>query len=174
MTISTDIQVYGVRDSLAELRRIDPACRREAVTKIKAAGTELVALGRENYPASPPLRGWGEGQRGGRLAYKATKVRNGVKIEVGGRTPRGANAFPIVTMVQKDAGGALFDIAGLRNGANPGRRGPNPSFIRNLDANYGRAQRGMWRNIARIRDRAQDGIIKAVTEVAASTNRRLV
>lgn len=174
MSIEAEIQVYGVREALAELHKLGPACRREAVNKIKGAGTELVALGRENYPGARPLRGWGEGQRGGRLGYKATKVRNGVKVEVGGRTPRGATAFPVVTLVQKDAGGALFDIAGLRNGANPGRRGPNPSFIRNLDANYGRAQRGMWRNVARIRDRAQDGIIKAVTEVAASTNRRLV
>jgi hypothetical protein len=160
-----------VREALAELYKLSPACRREAVAKIKSAGNELVALGRENFPGAQPLRGWAPT---GRLGYKATKVRNGVKIEVGGRTPRGADAFNIVTMVQRDAGGALFDIAGLRNGASPGRNGPNPSFIRNLDANYGKAQRGMWRNIGRIRDRAQDGIIKAVQEVAASANRRLI
>jgi hypothetical protein len=174
MSVTASVEVYGVREALAELRKLSPECRREAVNKVKAAGRPLVALGQANYPTVKPLRGWGAGERGGRLGYKATKVRNGVKVEVGGRTPRGANAFNVVTLVQKDAAGALFDIAGLRNGASPGRRGPNPTFIKALDANYGRSQRGMWRNIAKIRDEAQDAIIGAVTEVAASTNRRLV
>lgn len=174
MSVTASVEVYGVRDALAELRRLDPECRREAVRKVKAAGGPLVNLARAPYPTSQPLRGWGQGQRGGRLAYRPTRVRNGVKLEVGGRTPRGANAFPVVTLVQRDAGGALFDIAGLRNGASPGRRGPNPTFIKALDAKYGRSQRGAWRNIGQIRDEAQESIIAAVTEVAAAASRRLV
>lgn len=168
------IEVYGVRDALAELRRLSPNARREAVSKVRAAGSGLVTLGKEPYPGFKPLRGWGSGERGGRLGYVPSRAKGGVRIEVGGRTPRGADAFNIVTLIQRDAGAALYDIAGLRGGTRPGRRGPNPTFVKALNIKYGNAQRGMWRNIGKIRDTAEEGIIKAVTEVAASANRRLV
>lgn len=171
---SLTVEVYGVREALAELRKLSPEARREAVSKVKAASGPLVAEARKPYPGFTPLRGWGAGQNGGRLGYVPSKVAKGVQVQVGGRTPRGADSFPVVTLIQRDAGGALFDIAGLRGGSRPGRNGPNPTFIRALEANYGKAQRGMWRNIRQIREIGYQGILAACNEVAAAANRRLV
>lgn len=169
MTVTAEITVYGVRDALKALRDMDPKCRAEAVRKVKSAGAELTGIARENYPGFVPLRGW---SKGGRLGYNPGKVAQGVKIQVGGRAPKGADTFPVVTLVQQNAGGALFDIAGLRGGARPGRNGPNPSFLEAL-GQYGKAQRGMWRSIGRIREAAYGGILRAVTEVAAETGRKV-
>jgi hypothetical protein len=101
---------------------------------------------------------------------------------VGGRSF--GQSYAIVTIVQKNAGGALFDIAGLRNGSQgvggTDRLGRNredsqsKAFLDNLNASYGRAQRGMWRKIKAIRELADGELMKALEEVAAETNRKLV
>ena len=172
MSVEATIEVYGVRESLAELRRIDPILRVKAVNKIKAAGAELVQIGAAQYPTDTNIRGW---SRNGRLGYDPNKVRKGVKIEIGGRTPRGANAFPIVTMVQQNAGGALWDIAGLRGGSK-GRGGPDgrPNFVRVLNGRHGTAQRGLWRARSEIAAKASDKLLEALDDVAAQVNRKLV
>lgn len=172
MSVETTIEVYGVRESLAELRRIDPVLRVKAVNKIKAAGAELVQIGAARYTADTGLSGW---KRTGRLGYDPGKVRKGVKIQVGGRTPRGANAFPIVTMVQANAGGALWDIAGLRGGSK-GRGAPKgrPNFVDELNRRHGPAQRGLWRAQTEIAAKASDKLVEALEDVAAQVNRKLV
>lgn len=171
MAVETTVNIYGLRDSLAVLRQLDPEQRKAAVRKMKAAGSELTAIGKENYPTFVPLRGW---STGGRLGYSPAAVRRGVQVQVGGRQPRKADSYAVITLVQKNAGGALFDIAGLRGGTVPGRRGPNPSFIAALDGRYGKSQRGMWRSIRRIADTGYTALLAAANEVAASANRKLV
>lgn len=170
--IEAEVQLYGAREALAELRRIDPKLRREAVAKVKAAGAELTGIAAANYPGQAPMRGWSEK---GRLGYNAGKVQRGVKVEVGGRTPRGADAFPVVTIVQKDPGGSLYDIAGLRGGRE-GKPGPRqrPMFDRVLTSKHGPAQRGLWRSVKEIRNAGTDAIVKALESVAAQVNRKLV
>lgn len=172
MSVEATIEVYGVRESLAELRRIDPILRVKAVNKIKAAGAELVQIGAAQYTTDTGLSGW---SRKGRLGYNPGKVRKGIKIQVGGRTPRGANAFPIVTLVQQDAGGALWDIAGLRGGSK-GRGAPKgrPNFVDQLNRRHGPAQRGLWRAQSEISEKASDKLIEALDDVAAQVNRKLV
>jgi hypothetical protein len=71
-----------------------------------------------------------------------------------------------VTLIQKNAGGAIFDIAGLRDGSSV--------FVRNLNAYYGRAQRGMWKESKYIYGQATQDILKAVEDVLKSVNRNLV
>lgn len=172
MTVQADIEVYGLRDALKVLRDLDPEARKAAVKKIKSAGGELAAIGRENYPGFVPLRGW---SKGGRLGYDPGRVAAGVQVQVGGRTPKGADFFPLVTLVQRNAGGALYDLAGLRGGTKPGRlRGPNPAFLEALNGKYGTAQRGMWRSVRRIRERSYGAMLSAIKEVAAEAGRKLV
>ena len=68
----------------------------------------------------------------------------------------------------------MFDIAGLNNGAS-GKGGPRgDAFIQKLNDEYGRAQRGMWRNIVEIRALAANSMTDALNEVMAEVNRKLV
>ena len=175
MTVELEVQVYGVRDTMALLRQMDPKTKWAAINKIKASGGDLVAAAREHFPATQPLEGWGTGVRGGRFGWQPSKVQSGVQIQVGGRTPRYANAYPMVTLVQKNAAGALFDIAGLRgNSQSQARTEGQKRFTAVLTSVHGRAWRGMWRNIRKINEIGSDAVLKAVSEVAADMNRKLV
>lgn len=175
MSVELEVQVYGMRDVLALLRQMDQKTKWQAINKIKASGGDLVAAAREHFPQPPPLEGWGTGTRGGRFGWNAAKVQQGVQIQVGGRTPRYAAAYPMVTLIQKNAAGALFDIAGLRGNSQSQAKTPGQErFTRILEAEHGRAWRGMWRNIRKINEIGSASILKAVEEVAADMNRKLV
>lgn len=183
MPASANIEVYGVRDALKELGQIDKKLRFKAVNKIKGASGEMLAVARSTYPDNSELQdtlpGW---STKGRLGYDKKKVDSGVTVQVGGRSF--GQSYAIVTIVQKNAGGALFDVAGLRNGSEgvggTDRLGRNrldsqsEAFLRNLNASFGKAQRGMWRKIKVIRELADGELMKALEEVAAETNRKLV
>ena len=67
----------------------------------------------------------------------------------------------------------MYDIAGFANGAK-GTKPQGDAFIDALDAKYGKAQRGMWRNVKEIRELANDAILKAIDEVAAEVNRKIL
>lgn len=165
MSVSASTEIYGLKAALAELGKLDSKTKFQAVNKIKASGNEMVNRVSATYPDKAPLSGMAPGRnRTGRLSYDPKKVRKGVTIQVGGRSVNGT--IPLVTLTQKNAGGAIFDIAGLRDGSSV--------FVRNLNAYYGRAQRGMWREAKFIYGQATQDILKAIEEVLNSVNRNLV
>lgn len=183
MPVGAEISVFGVRDALKELGQMDKTLRFKAVSKIKGASGEMLAVARSQYPDNSQLQdvmpGW---STKGRLGYDKKNVDKGVQVVVGGRSY--GNSYAIVTIVQKNAGGALFDIAGLRNGSEgvggTDRLGRNredsqsEAFLRNLNSAFGKAQRGMWRKIKVIRELADKELMNALEEVAAQVNRKLV
>jgi mRNA-degrading endonuclease RelE of RelBE toxin-antitoxin system len=165
MSVSASTEIYGLKAALAELNKLDSKTKFQAVNKIKASGSEMVNRVAATYPEKAPLSGMAPGRKSsGRLSYDPKKVRKGVTIQVGGRSVKGT--IPLVTLTQKNAGGAIFDIAGLRDGSSV--------FVRNLNAYYGRAQRGMWREAKFIYGQATQDILKAIEEVLKSVNRNLV
>jgi mRNA-degrading endonuclease RelE of RelBE toxin-antitoxin system len=165
MSVSASTEIYGLKAALAELNKLDSKTKFQAVNKIKASGSEMVNRVSATYPDKAPLSGMAPGRKtAGRLSYDPKKVRKGVTIQVGGRSVKGT--IPLVTLTQKNAGGAIFDIAGLRDSSSV--------FVRNLNAYYGRAQRGMWRESKFIYGQATQDILKAIEEVLASVNRKLV
>lgn len=169
--MSADVQVFGVRDSLKILGEIDRKQRLAAIAKIKASASELVRLAQEPYPDQAPLSGMA---RPGRLQYDPAKVARGVQVQVGGRARFGES--PLVTIVQKNAGGALYDMAGLASDSrSKPSKGGRATFTANLtEKTRKNAQRGMWRQVRKIRDVGYDSILKALDEVAAQANRKLV
>jgi len=182
MSVSTSVEILGVRDALAELREISPKARAAAVRGVKKELAGLLTPARAQYPASVRLKGW---SRSGRLGYDGSKVRDGVQIVVGGRRPRRANAFPIVTIVQKDAGGSLFSLAGMQNGSKsiagktdrlgrPYTKKQSDEFLRKIRQEHGNAQRGLWKARKEIQDVAGDSISVALDGVVKQVNRRLV
>lgn len=183
MAVEASIEVFGVRDALRELGSIDKTLRFKAIQQIKSASGEMLAAARENYPQDSDLQETVEGwSKGGRLGYSKAAVDRGVQVQVGGRS-RG-NSYAVVTIIQKNAGGALFDIAGLRGGSKGvggtdrlGRErddSQSEAFLRVLTDGYGPAQRGMWRSIRKIRQLADGALMKALADIAAQVNRKLV
>lgn len=170
MTVELTVQTEGVRHALAELRRIDPTLQRQARADLKAAGSKLTARPKANYPLTPPLDNW---STRGRLGYSPGRVRAGVQAVVGGRVPRGSTVAPVITIVQRNAGGALYDIAGLRGGSRGNGSPQGQAFIRNLDGKYGPAQRGLWRARGWVYENAADALNDALDKVKADANRHL-
>lgn len=183
MSVSAEIEVYGVRDALRELGKIDKDLRFKAIGKIKGASGQMLAVARSTYPDNSQLQdvlpGW---STKGRLGYDKSKVDKGVTVQVGGRSF--GNSYAIVTIIQKNAGGALFDIAGFADGAQgvgdvdrlgrARRNAQSDAFLAALNSAFGKAQRGMWRKIRTIREMADQELMQALEEVAAQVNRKLV
>jgi hypothetical protein len=165
MSATIHTEISGLKAALVELGKLDSKTKFKAMNKIKAAGAEMVNEVSNRYPEQLPLSGMAPSKKGGtRLAYDVKKVRKGVTIQVGGRSKNGN--IPLVTLIQKNAGGAFFDLAGLRDGGS--------QFVKDLDGRYGKAQRGMWRSRAYIYGQATKDILDAIQEVMAQVNRKIV
>jgi hypothetical protein len=166
-----NVEVTGVRESLRALNKIDPRLKRASVATLKAAGAPMVQVARLNYPIQPPLSGMGNS---GRLQYQPGRVKQQVSISVGGRAPRGMNRWPVVTLIQKNAGGAIYSMAGMSN--NVHSRATNAGqemFSERLQQRYGDGQRGMWKQRKLIRILAERNMSVAVKQVEILANREL-
>jgi hypothetical protein len=163
MSLETTAEITGLKQALSELSKLDKSARFKAAAKIKASSPAMLEEGRKQFPSEigvSMIRGMGNK---GRLGYNKTAVDKGVQIIVGGRA-RGKGITPLVTLVQKNAAGALFSQAGSQN---------NSDFSRLLTNTFGKPQRGLWRSRAFIAEQGTADIMKAVEEVIADANRAL-
>ena len=163
MSLETTAEITGLKQALSELSKLDKSARFKAAAKIKASSPAMLEEGRKQFPADigiSVIHGW---KNKGRLAYDKAKVDKGVQIMVGGRS-RGQGITPLVTLVQKNAAGALFSQAGSKN---------NSDFSRLLTNVFGKPQRGLWRSRKFIQEQGTADIMKAVDEVIADANRAL-
>ena len=163
MSLETGVEITGLKQALSELSKLDKSARFKAAAKIKASSPAMLEEGRKQFPADigiSVIHGW---KNKGRLAYDKAKVDKGVQIMVGGRS-RGQGITPLVTLVQKNAAGALFSQAGSKN---------NSDFSRLLTNVFGKPQRGLWRSRKFIQEQGTADIMKAVDEVIADANRAL-
>ena len=167
MSLETGVEITGLKQALSELSKLDKSARFKAAAKIKASSPAMLEEGRKQFPADigiSVIHGWGRGKKGkkGRLAYDKTAVDKGVQIMVGGRARNGVT--PLVTLVQKDAAGALFSQAGTKN---------TSQFANLLTNTFGKPQRGLWRSRAFIAEQGTADITRAIDEVIADANRAL-
>ena len=168
MSLETGVEITGLKQALSELSKLDKSARFKAAAKIKASSPAMLEEARRQFPADvgiTMIHGMAPSKKGkkGRLAYDKTKVDKGVQIMVGGRS-RGVGIVPLVTLVQKDAAGALFSQAGTKSVTD---------FTKLLTNVFGRPQRGLWRSRKFIAEQGTADIMKAVDEVIADANRAL-
>lgn len=165
-------QVEGVRETLRELGKVDKSLRRAVGKQIRSAAAPLQAGARSKLPDSP-LSNWTTG----RYAYDAGAARSGVIIKLGGgRGPSGgggvigsASVIPLVTMQQKNAGGAVYDMAGRRSS---GKSPQGRAFIAGLNRS-GQASRSMWPAAEEQRPAVEKAVVAAIRDMERVTNERL-
>lgn len=132
------VDVYGVRETLAELRKYE----RQTYTRISndlklSADPAAKAVGRE-FP-DEPLMNWHTS--GGRLStksrlppYNGSSAKRKVKVAVITKQPRGNNQHGLIRLQQMDAGGAVYDRAGSSTKALSGSMASaGQKFVANLD-----------------------------------------
>ena len=160
VTIKTE--VFGIRDAVKELKKLEPALfkefRKEAGTALKPIVLDAQATLNNAGPA--PLSGMARkwAPKGRQIfPYVQTKAVRGVKVSL--RPSKAA----FLTVQQKDASGAIFDIAG--------RSSPN-KFGEALNK-YGKASRSMWPAADAKENEVRSNLADLVADVAAKTQTRL-
>ena len=178
--ISTTIEVDGAAASIRVLGQIEPQLRKQAIKEIKSAGDAIVQEARSLVPTVKPLTNWYNWKGG----FIPAKVRRGIKVAYRGSAQRDRNTIDLLTVRQTDPAGAIFELAGFRNGSKGGDGSPVPGagrvFIEQLRKGerdgatwQPKARRTLWPAIARHRDEVREAVQTAVDNVIKTTNRKL-
>jgi hypothetical protein len=113
MSVSTTIQVVGVKDTINGLRKIDPQLQKDFKAQATLIAQPAVQAGRDVYTALP-LSGmkykWTQRDRK-LFPFTVTKAVNGVKMRFDTRR----NAVGVILIEQKDPAAAIFETAGRAN-----------------------------------------------------------
>jgi hypothetical protein len=121
--VDTRIEVTGLAEALKTLQKIDPELRKEVIKGMKTAAAPLEAAARSLIPDARPLTnwyGWQQTRTGGKGPgpWDPSAARKGIKVAFRGGKVRGVagDVFPLLTLRQTNAAGAIFDIAGRAGG----------------------------------------------------------
>ena len=173
MTVRLQGDIEGLAQTLKEIGKVDKSLRRAMGKEIRAAADPLKKAAQRRLPDAP-LSGW----TSGRYAYSQAKARSGVKIKIGGRGRSsggtgsvfgGTTESPLVTMVQSNAGGAVYDMAGRKSsGTSPQGR----AFISGLNR-HGGGSRSMWPAAEEQLSTVEKTVEAAVKSVEKQANIRL-
>jgi len=127
--VKSSTKVIGLDETLRQLKKVEPDVYKAMVKDVKKIAGPTVKKIQQDYPSNDWVDSHMHNFRKGRLKYDASKVRRGVKLKVGNTGHRSLSSlkksYPLVSIVQTDAAGILFDMAGVKNpnGTNTSRRG---------------------------------------------------
>lgn len=182
------IVLENIDQTLKALKNAAPDLDKELKKQLKTIGNEIVTGAKQRVPSESPLSNWAyepKGTPGWREKWKADErglrnrdggfprfnsgqIQKGIKTQVG--KPKGAKFGAIVYVVNKDAAGSIFEVAGRRSEGRPGTGGPN--FINVLN-DYDKASRVIWDAYDALgRNAVNERIIQAVDDAETELRRR--
>jgi hypothetical protein len=116
-----NLETRGFRETLDQLKDIDPELRKELFAKLRKSAKNLQDEARD-YVDSEGLSGW-KGWRGG---YDAGAIGKGIKITRAKRRKRGTIQSNVIGVENTTAAGVIWELAGRRSNGAPPRPGINP------------------------------------------------
>ena len=181
MSISTNVEVTGVKEALRELNSIDKRARRQITTRFRQIMDPAVKDAQSLLPTAAPLTGWGrfwnpqEGLQRGQTASSvlpwSTANRRQVQAFVSGSRPkeiggvtRGLAAFG---MRWQGPQAALFDMA--QDSKTP----QSAQMVAALNRKFGSPSRVMWKAWERADDDVERQIAELVEDVMRAVGRRV-
>lgn len=162
--LSVDVEIVGVRETLAALAELDPKLRRQTLAEMRKAAGPMTAAISAAIPSSPPLSGMSRG----RLSWSASSRKATAKT--GGRKSRELNSWPLLSVRVGDGAASMADMAGR------GSRGHSPSGARMIGAltsRYGAASRFAWPAAERTQGEVTKAVRDACDKAAADVNVKL-
>jgi hypothetical protein len=159
------------------LREQAPDLRRRMDREVRKLLSPIIGRAKNLVPDVALSRWHREDRRGpSRLpGFDANAARRGLKVSTGGtirvRSAEGrlkGRSLLAYSLVQSDAGGAVFEVAGRKN--------PTKSaFNRNMMSRHGKASRALWRawDTSGAHDRVLAEILGTVQATMNEYNRRL-
>jgi hypothetical protein len=160
MPAATKIEIVGVKDTIKELRRIDPEFRKQFNRDMKSALNPVVDSIRSKYPRLPlsgMAREWTPNLEKGYTIFPWdwSKVRRGVTLKTSTRK----NKNSVVYISQANPAGILFETITLGN-----ELGRN---IRTV------APRAMWPTVDAMRGEINDAVGQIVVHVEGIVQGRI-
>jgi hypothetical protein len=149
------VDVYGVRETLAELRKYERVTFNRISSDLKTSAKPAAnAVGRA-FP-DEPLLNWHTS--GGRLSsksrlppYNGASAKSKVRVAISTKKPTGIGQHGLIRIQQMDAGGQVYDWAGS---VTAGRQGSmataGQKFVSNLDKHLRTKSKGGGKSRSRI------------------------
>jgi hypothetical protein len=170
-----DVTKESIRRTVLILKDIDPALGRAANKTMKKAAEPMVQDARSRIPevptgvrrGNPNWKTWGGSSD---RSWSASVVRRGIVSKVNVRKGRGAHDRVLLSMIQRNAAGAIFDYAGASGAYTQGVRGA--MFNRAL-TRHGSPSRSMWPAAEAKLPMVMSGLDAAVSDMEKEINARL-
>jgi hypothetical protein len=167
-----ELQVTGVAEALKALQKADPELRKAVIKDMKAAAAPLEAAARANVPARPLTNwyGWkggfdqGKAQKGIKAAFRGGKVKG-----------KGGDHFPLLSLRQTNAGGAIFEMAGRAGGSGKGSEGAarGQAMIAKLNES-GTASRTLWPAVERGMPAVEAALLEAIGRMSDTIEKEIM
>lgn len=154
-----DVDVTGVRETLAMLRTVDRALWRQAVAELKAPAKVMAAGIRANLPKEAPLKGF---DHSGRTGWRSS--RPSVTVKMSGSTAPRKRRAPLLSIRAAGAALSIADLAG---------RGPHGGQLAQALDRYGPPSRWVWPAANRYARDVVAGVEKAAKQVQADYTRSM-
>jgi len=168
MSVSVSTEVYGIKDAIKELKKIDPEYRKQLNKDAKAIAQPVTDAAKSAYPVqflSGMKYGWAQKGRV-KFPYDQGRAQKGVQVKV--NTSRKNQGTIVIT--QKDPAAALIDMAGKKGGSNA--RGV--AMINNLQTKFGSPSRIMWPAYDAKAPQIEQNIADLVETIMEKVNRNIV
>ena len=160
----TNVEVIGVKETIKELRSLDPELRKQFNRDARKIAEPITNEAKSRYPAkylSGMARTWS--QRGRKLfPYTQRDAQRGVVFKI----DTGRRATSILTIIQKNPAAAIVDMAGKAGGT-------NAQGARFISALFGQPSRVMWPAAESKQDQVTDAMMELVKEAAQQVENQL-
>jgi hypothetical protein len=124
MSVSTTVEIVGVKNTINSLRKIDPELQKEFKAQAIQISQPAIQAAKNVYtkiPLSGMQYAWSKGGRK-LFPFTVSKAVNGVRMRFDTRR----NAVGVILIEQKDPAAAIFETAGR---ANSNRLGNSLGFV---------------------------------------------
>jgi len=155
MTGTMKVNMYGANATLKALRDLDPAAAKAITTALRKTAEPIKKRGQDLVPEIPLTNWYNYGWQNGRLDWWSAAVRRGISVQVKGARARGKVVSSLVAVINRNAAGAVYELAGKVNSGNRLDKGLQAS-------GQGPASRLIWRAFDE-----QGGAGKATAEIEA-------
>ncbi len=157
-----NIEVVGIKDTLKDLRTLDPQARKQFARDAKQIAAPITNEAKGNYPQLP-LRGmkyrWRQRGRD-LLPWDARRARSGVTVKI----DAGRRRDGVITIIQKDPAASIIEFASNNN-----RLGRSLSTLA-----WGTPARVMWPAADNHLKDVTREMVQAIDKVADDLNRKLI
>ena len=163
--MAISIEAYGFRETLRELRDIEPYLFREAVNNIKTDIQPVVEAVRAAIPSTSPLSGF---EHEGRTAYKNVKK---VRSRVSTRRPRGLQGTNLISIRAESTAISILDIVGRSN--KPVRTPQGAALIAAMNRR-GKPSRYVWPAAMKQYPTIENSLRKTLDKISEKANKNLL